>query len=82
MTRCPEHNYMGRVVGTPGPCPHCDALTPLLHRLDEALLDGPGGEAEAPLIYAAVEMERLSPNDPMPSCLRALAGVLAEERAR
>lgn len=53
----------------------------LLGRLDEALLDGPGGEAEAPLIYAAREIERLSPNDPVPSCLRALADVLAVERA-
>jgi hypothetical protein len=52
-----------------------------LDRLDEALLDGPGGDAEEPLIYAAVEIERLSPNDPVPSCLRALAGVLAEMRA-
>lgn len=53
----------------------------LLARLDESLLDGPGGEAEAPLIYAAVEIERLSPHDPVPSCLRGLAGVLAAERA-
>jgi len=56
--------------------------TGLLERLDESLLDGPGGEAEAPLIYAAIEIERLSPNDPVPSCLRALADVLIEERAR
>jgi hypothetical protein len=54
----------------------------LLYRLDDALLDGPGGGAEAPLIYAAQEIERLSPNDPMPSCLRSLAEVLGDERAR
>lgn len=54
----------------------------LLERLDDALLDGPGGDAEGPLIYAAVEIERFSPNDPTPSCLRALAEVLAEERAQ
>lgn len=52
----------------------------LLQRLDESLLDGPGGEAEAPLIYAALEIERLSPNDPVVSCLRQLADVLAQER--
>jgi hypothetical protein len=53
----------------------------LLRRLDEALLDGPGGDAEAPLVYAAVEIERLSPNDPVPRCRRALSEVLAEARA-
>jgi hypothetical protein len=52
----------------------------LLNRLDDALLDGPGGEAEAVLIYAAREIEQLSPNDPMPSCLRALADVLVKAR--
>jgi hypothetical protein len=51
----------------------------LLERLDGALLVG---EAETLLIYAAREIERLSPHDPVPSCLRALADVLAEERAR
>lgn len=54
----------------------------LLRRLDESLLDGPGGDAEAVLIYAAHEIEQLSPNDPVPSCLRVLAEVLIEERGR
>jgi hypothetical protein len=59
---------------TPSPTP------PLLHRLDEALLDGPGGEVEAVLIYAAMEIKRLSPHDPTPGLLRAFAAVLIEER--
>lgn len=52
----------------------------LLRRLDESLLDGPGGESEAVLIYAANEIEQLSPHDPITSCLRALAEVLRNDR--
>lgn len=65
---------------SPDPSSPGTARESLLRRLDRLLMDGPGGEAEGVLVYAANELFSLSPDDPAPNYLIAFAEALAEER--